>query len=967
MVRVCRGALRTAGHDTTKDALRRSRAGTVENAPLRSIWMNRSSAGRLSLFGAAFLVLCSPPALGAAWISERDIGMPEPAAGLALPASESRKPAAGVAWPASELRKPKAGTPAPVSEPPEPAIQVRVDFHSISEWFELLAAVDLDLMGGRPGEFVVIVTDADELERIRSFGFDATVEVENMQDHYAKRIRGDDFGAFHTYSETEAFLDELHAAYPLITTPKMSIGTSHEGRDLWAIKISDNPMIDEDEPEVLFDGLHHAREPMSVEVLLHYMAWLCENYDSDEEAGFLVNWREIWFVPVVNPDGYIYNEQTYPGGGGMWRKNRRYNGQGSWGVDPNRNYPYEWGGEGSSDDPSSNVYRGPHPASEPEVQALMSLMKAHEFVTHISFHCVAGMILIPWSHTLEHTPDDAMLRSMAVEMARHNFYGTGQAGELLYVCSGTTGDYAYGEQGEKNKIFSMCVEVGGSGFWPYEHEIAGLNEDCLWPQIYLTRIAGSCLAFQGYRLSGGNGDDAPDPGETLELVVGIRNDGVLAGARDVHVMLRTDDAYVQLHDASSGLAEIGSVSVVDNSSDPFLFTVDAAIPDGHPLMLTVVVSAEGFYLEEEIDWIVGTPVSLLYDDMESGTGNWIEHGTRWGPTSSSSHSPSHSYTDSPSGNYSSNVNTWIELAAPLDFSQSATGRLVFWHRYETADSRDACFVEASSDGGGSWHQVGPSYSGASDGWERVSLSLADHVGTAGLGLRFRLSADGSDNGDGWYLDDILVTGPATWDTPPTQPVPLSPAEGDTVYTARPTFVVGNSHDPDTGDDLTYGFLVYSDELFTGVRMSAAGIREGADTTCWTPDVSLEDGAYWWRAYADDGADRGPLTSGVPFTVKDAGEDVGRGGYVLHRARPNPFRDRVLLTFELPIRQAARLTVYDIRGRLVRTLVGGEEGPGRVDVEWCGLDDGGRRVGSGLYLLRLAAGGQVRHGKILVLR
>jgi murein tripeptide amidase MpaA len=241
---------------------------------------------------------------------------------------------------------------------PEPKIQARVEFTSENTWRDFLLLEGLDVVDTRRGEMVRIVTDSQQIESLRHRGFHVEVEIENMQEYYASAMSAENFGAYHTYSETEQFLNELHAAYPSITTEKMAIGESWEGRSIWAMRISDNPQVDEDEPEVLLDALHHAREPMSLEVLLAYMRWLCEEYGSDAEATFLVDNREIWSVPVVNPDGYVYNELAYPTGGGMWRKNLRDNGDGTWGVDPNRNYPYRWGGDGASEDTDTEIYRG---------------------------------------------------------------------------------------------------------------------------------------------------------------------------------------------------------------------------------------------------------------------------------------------------------------------------------------------------------------------------------------------------------------------------------------------------------------------------------------------------------------------------------------------------------------------------------------------------------------------------------
>ena len=78
-----------------------------------------------------------------------------------------------------------------------------------------------------------------------------------------------------------------------------------------------------EKPQVLYTSIHHAREPMSLSQLIFYMWYLLENYDSDPEVQYILNNTELYFIPVVNPDGYLYNEFTNPTGGGLWRKNRK--------------------------------------------------------------------------------------------------------------------------------------------------------------------------------------------------------------------------------------------------------------------------------------------------------------------------------------------------------------------------------------------------------------------------------------------------------------------------------------------------------------------------------------------------------------------------------------------------------------------------------------------------------------------
>ncbi len=270
-----------------------------------------------------------------------------------------------------------------------------------------------------------------------------------------------DAGAYHTYEETKALLKRWEQEYPSIAKV-VKIGTSVEGRDILALKISDDAASDEGEPGFLVVGLHHSREWISVEVPLALARTLLEGYGGDERITGLVNEREIWIVPVMNPDGLVYSQTRYR----MWRKNRRKNPDGSYGVDPNRNYEYHWGEAGASSYPGSDTYRGPSAASEPEVQAIENFARTHpNLKCSVSYHSYGQLILWPWSYTSDEAPDDAILGRIAKGMAALNGYTPEQSSDL-YPASGDFDDFMYGVCG----LASFTIELGTS-FIPDESRI----------------------------------------------------------------------------------------------------------------------------------------------------------------------------------------------------------------------------------------------------------------------------------------------------------------------------------------------------------------------------------------------------------------------------------------------------------------------------------------------------------------
>ena len=196
------------------------------------------------------------------------------------------------------------------------------------------AGVDLMETKGKPGGWMEFAISAGSLNDIARSGVTFKILEENMEEGYASAVRNlgpydalgfgnGSMGGHYTYWEVARQLDTMKLLYPNLITTRQVIGTTLKGRAIWAVKISDNPDLQESEPEVLYTGLIHAREPAGMMSTVYFMWYLLTHYGTDPEATFLVDNRQIWFVPVVNADGYEYNRKFYPSGGGMHRKNAR--------------------------------------------------------------------------------------------------------------------------------------------------------------------------------------------------------------------------------------------------------------------------------------------------------------------------------------------------------------------------------------------------------------------------------------------------------------------------------------------------------------------------------------------------------------------------------------------------------------------------------------------------------------------
>jgi len=271
--------------------------------------------------------------------------------------------------------------------PDTPVVKlIKVQFASTDQVAQL-GSMGLDIWEVN-ADHVIAAADAELVAQIQQQGFSVEVISDDARNYLktqsalAALAAAATTATYHSHAEVITMLTDMEASGVAQT---YNIGTSVEGRDIWAVRISDNPALDEDEPSVLFVGCHHAREWISVEVPLYLGKYLTDHYATDPEIASMVDNQQIWIVPVLNPDGYEYSRSSSTNR--LWRKNRRNNGDGTYGVDLNRNYGYMWGLEGSSGDPSSSTYRGPEAFSEPETCALRDLCLARDFRSMIWCHC----------------------------------------------------------------------------------------------------------------------------------------------------------------------------------------------------------------------------------------------------------------------------------------------------------------------------------------------------------------------------------------------------------------------------------------------------------------------------------------------------------------------------------------------------------------------------------------------------
>jgi len=779
-------------------------------------------------------------------------------------------------------------------------------------------------------------------------------------------------GGFFTLNEINARLDSMYAQYPNIITQKFQIGTSIEGRPIYAVKISDNPNVNEPEPQVQFNALIHAREPQAMMTIMYYMYYLLENYGTDPEVTYLVNNREIYFIPCINPDGYEYNRQTNPNGGGMWRKNRRLNSGGSYGVDLNRNFAYMWGinNSGSSGTPSSETYRGTAPFSEPETQAIRDFTNSKNFKTTLNYHTYSNLLLYPWGYANVPTPDNNIFVEFSTDMVAYNGYVNGQPPVILYDVNGSADDWMYGEQTSKPKIFAMTPEVGSTGFWPSQGEIFPLAIENLKPNLYITWVAGSFVDLINPSFS----QQYFNPGDNVQLIIpSVRNKG-LSDAENISLSLSSDNPEINI---TNGLLSIGNIAARStvNLNQSFAFTIGNIPADVTVKMMITTLSNGSPIKVDTMRFIVGTPVLLFADTTNNINSMWTITATpttpAWGVTTSSYHSAPNSYTDSPSGSYTNNATVRMTLTNPVNLSSYSNPKLTFWTKWDIENNWDCGQVKLSTNNGSSWISLQglytnpasgqgaqipagePVYDAAQTSWVQEEISLAGLTSSQNK-LRFELRTDGSITKDGWYVDDISIYVFAV------VPVELSS------FTAT---ALNNSVELKwvTSSELNNsGFEIQRKTLGDNSQWTKIGFVQGSGSTNEPVTYSFTDknpergiNLYRLKQIDFDGSYKIFNSVAVNFNLPVK--------FALEQNYPNPFNPSTRIQYavgNLPDgksgSQLVQLKVYDVLGNEVATLVNEEKQPGVYEVEF-----NASGLSSGMYFYKLQFGSQTITKKMLL--
>jgi hypothetical protein len=628
------------------------------------------------------------------------------------------------------------------------------------------------------GKDMIVWLSLTEIEMLKKSGVSYQILIDDWQNYYSSlpkmteqeisdaiRKSMEDYSVSHSiygsmggyliYSEVVNKLDSMRLQYPNLISTKFSIGNSVEGRAMWTVRVSDNPDITTGRPEVWFHSLIHAREPMSMEQNIYFMYWLFENYNIDPIATYILKYRELYFTPVFNPDGYEYNRTTNPSGGGMWRKNRKLNSGSTYGIDLNRNYGtyafWNSTNNGSSTDPTSDTYRGTSPFSEPETQNARDFVISRNFKGALSYHTYGNYLIRPWGYVDAPTPDENIFQSFSQDMVLNNHFTLGRSNQTVnYGVRGVTDDWYYSDSAHTKMIaFTPEVGTGTDGFWPLQSRIVFLAASTLSQNIYFALACGPYVApnktvlDKEQYLAGDNGN----------LKVYFKNKGLM-NAQNVKIELTSQSPLINIQTNSFSYP---SVNTFATDSISFPFTVAGNAPNNGAIKATLKIKQNDtntVYIKD-IYVVVGGGNILLLDSAENGISRWTAAGG-WGVTTSQFYSPSNCFADSPTGNYTNTTTRSLTLTNSINVSASPVLILSYWYKH-TIDTLDNAYVEVSPDNGTTW-QSAKFYNKTVSTWTKEVIDITDLAGgSASMKLRFSLVSNGTIVADGIYIDNIKLT------------------------------------------------------------------------------------------------------------------------------------------------------------------------------------------------------------------
>jgi len=820
--------------------------------------------------------------------------------------------------------------------PVEIRLDAPVELHPLTS-----GKIDIDRIDGRT--VTAYVNDA-QLADLRAGGY-AIEPIPNQARRAWARERATGREDYHTYETLTAELQQIAADHPDITQ-LITLGLSVEGREIWALKLSDNAAIDEPEPEVKYSATMHGDEPVGTELCVYLIRLLVENYGIDPDLTAMVDDLEIWIIPLHNPDGNA--------------SGTRYNAQG---IDLNRGFPDP--AEEPDDDPTGRAY---------EVQRMMYFQDDHRFVIGANLHTGALVVNYPWDcFDGQYTPDDAMYLNISLGYSALNLpmYNSTQfdrgvtIGWDWYVTQGSIQDWSYYWRNEIHVTIEQC-----STKWPPSSWLPSLWDDNREAMLYY--LQQGRIGVEGFVTDATDGSPIEATVDVVEIGKAIEGDpehgfyhrmlepgsytlefsafgyqprtengvSVSAGTTtqlDVQLQRETwYDVSGTITDADTGLPVGAEIFAVRQDSGEIIRTTSSAPPSGDysftipSWQYDIVVSVPGYVTVTETRLVNGDTVVDFVLTPARGELLVVNDGS--------------ATDDLATGAAALEYRVIEQTVATTDPSAWGDYDLVVWNAgsYKSPASirslRDA--LEAHVAGGGKLLVEGG----------EIGYDAAVTPGYPSFAANVLHISD--------------------WDADNAGDLELIPAQA-----SHPLATTPNALPSTLGIDYDY----YGDEDAVVPQPDATAIF-GTASYPSDPGVLVVEApggggqivyfAFDYSALSNGAAARDLLENALDYLMGDAqgvAEDGATPSLRLSRPRPSPARGTVRLSLELPVAGRTQVAVYDLTGRAVRTLIDAPLAAGRHTLVWDGRDAAGHPASQGVYFVRVTTPAGERVQRLMQVR
>lgn len=588
------------------------------------------------------------------------------------------------------------------------------------------------------------------------------------------------FGGCLTHDQVLQELDDMRTLYPNLISAKANASPSNqttvEGRTVYFVRISDNPDIDENEPETLYQSLIHSREAGSVMQLLYFMWYVLENYDSDPAIRALVNNQELYFIPIFNPDGFVYNQSQAPNGGGGQRKNRNTSASGSCstyldGIDLNRNSAYFWGNGGSSTSSCNDTYMGTGQFSENETQIMEDFFSLHDFELSLNHHSYKNAMLHAYAGVNQSYPtvDGSstivadMYSKYNHDMTYYNRYMYGPSTQVTSLNSGNMNDWMLGGPAGTSSVTGTSTGTGSGKFtlaWTPENGLysegsggPGGSYQGFWPAPSLYDDIAKRAMRANFMAAYFSGKYAKLHDMTPSNIIASGN--LSFGIENLG---RTDSDFTVTVTPISGLTSVGTavtesgMSVLEQRYVNISFVLSAGIQVNDKIEYKVALTndnASDNVLYEANIVKYYQPTELFSEGPNETLGNWS--GSGWSTTATS-------YLGSSaisSGSYTGSSTDRIQLTGSYDFTNGSEFLIQYFAKWDIERSFDYVQIEASTNGS-SWTPLVGKYTkpGAPDANNNYSNK---NTTSDNFQPDYEHLYDGDTAGK-WVMEEIVIDG-----------------------------------------------------------------------------------------------------------------------------------------------------------------------------------------------------------------